>query len=164
MFIDIVTKKNVDQKRTVKSKTNFNISTKIIVKISIFYYDNLSNDRDFLFEFQCLQSLSQNDEVRTWPSRWFDFERFIVYRWWHVGNALMIRFVREIFNDFAVISLCFSLKIFDLKRRSRDDLATTLRWHCDDFEAIFYHISIKLSLMRSNDLHSWDLMIFIYEV
>ena len=63
MFIDIVTKKDVDQKRIVKSKTNFSISTKTIVKVSVFYHDSLSNDRDFLFESQCSQSLNQNDEV-----------------------------------------------------------------------------------------------------
>ena len=51
--IDIVVKKNVDQKRIVKSKSNFKISFETTIKISVTFHDKLSKNRDFLFEFQC---------------------------------------------------------------------------------------------------------------
>ena len=50
--INIITKKNVNQKRTIKTKTNFNISIKITIKISISFYNNLSKNRNFFFESQ----------------------------------------------------------------------------------------------------------------
>ena len=55
--------KNVDQKRIIRFKINFKISIEIIVQMSISYHDNLSNDRDFFFEFQCNQFLDLNENV-----------------------------------------------------------------------------------------------------
>ena len=56
-------KRNIDQKRIIWFKINFKISVEIIVQMSISYHDNLSNDRDFLFEFQCNQLLDLNENV-----------------------------------------------------------------------------------------------------
>ena len=43
IFINIIAKKNVDQKRIIRSKNSFKMSTKVIVQMLIVYYDNLSN-------------------------------------------------------------------------------------------------------------------------
>ena len=42
--INIIVKKNVNQKHTIKIKTNFNVSIKITIKISISFYNNLSKN------------------------------------------------------------------------------------------------------------------------
>ena len=63
IFIDITAKKNIDQRRIIRFKINFKISAEIIVQMSILYHDNLSNDRDFFFEFQCNQLLDLNENV-----------------------------------------------------------------------------------------------------
>ena len=61
--INITTKKNADQKRIVKIKVDFKVSTEIIVKVSIFFHDSLFNDRNFLFEPQCQQPLNHESDV-----------------------------------------------------------------------------------------------------
>ena len=63
VFIDIIAKKNFDQRRIIRSKVSFKISAKATVQMSMSYHDNLSNDRDFLFEFQCNQFLDLNENV-----------------------------------------------------------------------------------------------------
>lgn len=50
VLIDIVTKLVSNIKRIVKSRKRMTISTHFIVLISIIYYEDLSNDRDILFE------------------------------------------------------------------------------------------------------------------
>ena len=48
--IDTTIKKNVELQRTIKIKTNFRVSIKIIVKMFMIFHDNLLIDRDFLVE------------------------------------------------------------------------------------------------------------------
>ena len=47
--INIIVKKNVDQKRIVKSKTNFKMSFKVTIKIFVTYYKVLLENHDFFF-------------------------------------------------------------------------------------------------------------------
>ena len=61
--INITIKKNADQKRTIKIKIDFKISTKVIVKILIFFHNNLFDDRNFFFESQCQQSFNHKNSV-----------------------------------------------------------------------------------------------------
>ena len=63
VFINVLIKKKVELKRIIRVKNNVIISIKIIVDLSIFYYDNLSNNRDFLFESQCIEYLNDDDNV-----------------------------------------------------------------------------------------------------
>lgn len=66
VFIDIVTKLVSNIKRIVRSRKKMTISTHFIVLIPIIYYEDLSNDRDMLFESQCLIELSIDDEIMTY--------------------------------------------------------------------------------------------------
>ena len=55
VLIDTITKKNFDLKRTIRANQIVSVSTNFIVMIFINYHDNLSNDKDFLFESQYVQ-------------------------------------------------------------------------------------------------------------
>ena len=61
--IDATTKKNVDQKRIVRTKKNFKISFDVIVKMFIIYHESLSKNRDYFFESQCAQQLKHEKNV-----------------------------------------------------------------------------------------------------
>ena len=63
ILIDIIAKKNADQRRIIRSKSSFKVSVEAIVQISVSYHDNLSKNRDFLFESQCNQLLDLNENV-----------------------------------------------------------------------------------------------------
>ena len=63
VFINVLTRKKVELKRIIRVKNNVIISIKIIVDVSMFYHDNLSNDRSFLFESQCVEYLNDDDDV-----------------------------------------------------------------------------------------------------
>ena len=39
------------------------MSTDVIINVFVIYYNQLSNDRDFLFEFQCRRHFDENDDV-----------------------------------------------------------------------------------------------------
>ena len=61
--INTIVKKNFDQKRIMRIKVDFKMSAEITMKISIFFHDSLSENRDFLFESQCQQSLDHENDV-----------------------------------------------------------------------------------------------------
>lgn len=50
-------------KRIIRLKIKVIILINITMKISIDYHDNLFNDRDFLFELQCVHELKNENEV-----------------------------------------------------------------------------------------------------
>ena len=63
--IDIIIKKNSSLKRIIRAKQITNVFVNFIVIIFVNYHDNLSNNRDFLFESQCVQQrfLNTNENV-----------------------------------------------------------------------------------------------------
>ena len=61
--INIVIKKNFCLKRIVCIKIIIIMSTDVIINVFVIYYNQLSNDRDFLFEFQCRRHFDENDDV-----------------------------------------------------------------------------------------------------
>ena len=63
--IDTITRKNSNLKRIIRAKQIINVFVNFIVKMFITYHDNLSNDRNFLFESQCAQQqlLNTNENV-----------------------------------------------------------------------------------------------------
>ena len=50
--IDTITRKNSNLKRIIRVKQIINVFVNFIVMIFVNYYDNLSNDKNFLFESQ----------------------------------------------------------------------------------------------------------------
>ena len=63
IFINVTIKKNVNQKRIIRIKIDFKISFDIIVKMFIVYHDNLSKNRNYFFESQCVQQLKHKKNV-----------------------------------------------------------------------------------------------------
>ena len=63
IFINVTTKKNVDQKRIVRIKIDFKISFDVIVKMFIVYHNSLSKNRNYFFESQCVQQLKHEKNV-----------------------------------------------------------------------------------------------------
>ena len=63
--IDTITRKNSNLKRIIRVKQIINVFVNFIVMIFVNYYDNLSIDKDFLFESQCVQQrlLNINENV-----------------------------------------------------------------------------------------------------
>ena len=63
--IDTIIKKNSNLKRIIRAKQITSVFVNFIVMIFVIYHDNLSNDRDFLFESQCAQQrlLNTNENV-----------------------------------------------------------------------------------------------------
>ena len=64
-LIDIIIKKNSSLKRIIRAKQIINVFVNFIVMIFVNYHDNLSNDKNFLFESQCVQQrlLNTNENV-----------------------------------------------------------------------------------------------------
>ena len=61
--IDSITRFKSNVKRTIRNQKTYIVLSNEIIKISIIFSDDLSSDRNFLFEFQCNQYLNQNDDV-----------------------------------------------------------------------------------------------------
>ena len=51
--IDTITRKNSNLKRIIRVKQIINVFVNFIVMMLVNYYDNLSNNKNFLFESQC---------------------------------------------------------------------------------------------------------------
>ena len=62
-FINVLIKQKIEMKRTIRVKNIVIISIKIIINVSMSYNDDLSIDRDFLFESQCAKYLNNDDDV-----------------------------------------------------------------------------------------------------
>ena len=54
-LINTIIKKKIDFKRTIRANQIVNVSINFIVMIFVNYHDNLSNNKDFLFESQYVQ-------------------------------------------------------------------------------------------------------------
>ena len=63
IFINTITRKNSCFKRVVRNKNKIIIFVDVIINVFVDYYDNLSNDRDFLFESQCRKYFDDDDEI-----------------------------------------------------------------------------------------------------
>ena len=61
--IRFIVKSHSQIKRVVKIKITFTLLSNIIINISINYYDTLSNDRDYLFEFELTTYFDNIDEM-----------------------------------------------------------------------------------------------------
>ena len=63
--INTIIKKKFDFKRTIRANQVVNVSINFIVIIFVNYHDNLSNNKNFLFESQCVQQrlLNINENV-----------------------------------------------------------------------------------------------------
>ena len=63
VFINVLTRQKAEIKRIIRVKNIVIMSIKIIINVSISYNENLSVDRDFLFESQCAKYLNDDDDV-----------------------------------------------------------------------------------------------------
>ena len=63
IFINTITRKNSCLKRVIRIKNKIIIFVDVIINVFIDYHDNLSNDHNFLFEFQCRKYFDDDDEI-----------------------------------------------------------------------------------------------------
>ena len=62
-FINVLIRQEAEVKRIIRVKNIVIISIKITINVSMSYNDDLSTDRDFLFESQCAKYLDDDDDV-----------------------------------------------------------------------------------------------------
>ena len=61
--INFVNREKSHVKRIIRNQKFFTMLFDELIKISIIFHDDLSNDKNFLFEFQCSTYLNQNENV-----------------------------------------------------------------------------------------------------
>ena len=61
--IDVITKFKSNSRKIIRNKAFIIIISKFIIKISIVYKSGISKNRDFLFEFDCVQNFDFVDEI-----------------------------------------------------------------------------------------------------
>ena len=62
-LINVLTRQEIEVKRIIRVKSTVIVSVKITINVSVSYNDDLSADRDFLFESQCAKYLDDDDDV-----------------------------------------------------------------------------------------------------
>lgn len=63
MSFNVQTRNNSYIKRTIRLRQTYIVKSKELTKLPIIYYDNLFNNKDFLFESQCFYNLDYKDNV-----------------------------------------------------------------------------------------------------
>ena len=85
----MLTKQKMKIKRIIRVKNIVINSIKIIVNVSMSYNENLSIDRNFLFESQCAKYLNDDDDVLT---------HIIDVEFYHVIIKNIINYVVQLFK------------------------------------------------------------------
>ena len=111
-FINVLTRQEIEMKRIIRVKNIVIISIKIIINVLMSYNDNLSTDRDFLFESQCAKYLNDDDNV---------FAHIVDVELDHVMIKNIINYVVQLFKRVRLDSIiefnqqrCYNLT-FDAK-------------------------------------------------
>ena len=111
-FINVLIKQKVEMKRIIRVKNTMIISIKIIINVSMSYNDDLSIDRDFLFESQCAKYLNDENDV---------FAHIVDVEFDHVIIKNIINYVVQLFKRVCFDSIvefnqqkCYNLT-FDAK-------------------------------------------------
>ena len=88
-LINVLTRQEIEVKRIIRVKNIVIKSVKITINVSMSYNDDLSIDRDFLFESQCAKYLNDDDDV---------FAHIVDVEFDHVMIRNIINYVVQLFK------------------------------------------------------------------